>query len=151
MGQTTLSHQRIKDDRRGLDVTDGPRLRRQMRGEQVRFCADDLDVSNGETLRTLSWLASKKRQGTKSRKVWHRPCSKSYGDLMLAENSMMGVTAAGCELRIGAQARLGPCKVHFNVVSEHVNRRPPHWGHRLDREGSLPAWSQRVGTGKLRG
>jgi hypothetical protein len=26
---------------------------------------------NDETLRTLSWLASKKRQGTKSREVWH--------------------------------------------------------------------------------
>ncbi|WP_371933037.1 hypothetical protein [Bradyrhizobium sp. CCGUVB23] len=31
-----------------------------------------LDASNNETVRTLSSPASKKRQGTKSREVWHR-------------------------------------------------------------------------------
>jgi hypothetical protein len=35
-----------------------------------------LDAGNNETVRTLSWLASKKRQGTKSREVgreiWQR-------------------------------------------------------------------------------
>jgi ABC transporter substrate binding protein len=30
-----------------------------------------LDAGNTETLRTLNWPASKKRQGTKSREVWH--------------------------------------------------------------------------------
>jgi hypothetical protein len=34
-----------------------------------------------ETLRTLNWPASKKRQGTKSREVWHRVGSERYGDL----------------------------------------------------------------------
>jgi hypothetical protein len=30
-----------------------------------------LDAGNDETLRGLNWPASKKRQGTKSREVWH--------------------------------------------------------------------------------
>jgi hypothetical protein len=30
-----------------------------------------LDAGNDETLGRLSWPASKKRQGTKSREVWH--------------------------------------------------------------------------------
>jgi hypothetical protein len=30
-----------------------------------------LDAGNDETLRRLNWPASKKRQGTKSREVWH--------------------------------------------------------------------------------
>src|ERR1700747_3595614 len=29
------------------------------------------DAGNDETLRRLNWQASKKRQGTKSREVWH--------------------------------------------------------------------------------
>jgi hypothetical protein len=39
-----------------------------------RFCAGlcwFLDAGNDDTLGALSWPASKKRQGTKSREVWH--------------------------------------------------------------------------------
>jgi hypothetical protein len=44
--------------------------------DQCRFLCWFLDAGNNETVRTLSWLASKKRQGTKSREVgreiWQR-------------------------------------------------------------------------------
>jgi hypothetical protein len=36
-----------------------------------------------------------KRQGTKSREVWHRQCSECYGDTMLAPASMIEMTLAG--------------------------------------------------------
>src|SRR6516165_8210255 len=40
-----------------------------------------LDAGDDETIGTLSWPASKKRQGTKSREVGHRLGSGHYGDL----------------------------------------------------------------------
>jgi len=63
-----------------------------------------LDAGNDETLSTLSWPASKKRQGTKSREVWHRLGSGRYGDLMRAPSSVVNVTQGGWDLRMGAQA-----------------------------------------------
>jgi hypothetical protein len=36
-----------------------------------RSCSGFLDAGNDETLGRLSWPASEKRQGTKSREVWH--------------------------------------------------------------------------------
>jgi len=36
-------------------------------------------------LRTLNWPASKKRQGTKSREVWHRRTSECYEVLDLGK------------------------------------------------------------------
>src|SRR5262245_4096272 len=59
-----------------------------------------LDAGNNETLRTLSEPASKKRQGTKSREVGHRPRSECYGDLMPAPTSMIDVALAEFGLRI---------------------------------------------------
>jgi hypothetical protein len=47
--------------------------------------------------------ASEKRQGTKSREVWRRLCSASYGDFTPAPTSMVDVTLAGC----GDAARRG--------------------------------------------
>ena len=41
-----------------------------------------LDAGNDETLGRLSWPASKKRQGTKSREVGHWLGSERYGDYM---------------------------------------------------------------------
>jgi hypothetical protein len=50
------------------------------------------DASDNETYRLLSWPASKKRQGTKPREVWHRLGSGRYGDLMPAATSVVTVT-----------------------------------------------------------
>ena len=63
-----------------------------------------LDAGNDEMLGTLSWPASKKRQGTKSREVWHRLGSGRYGDLIRAPSSVVNVTQGGWDLRMGAQA-----------------------------------------------
>jgi len=51
-----------------------------------------LDAGNDETLHTLNWPASKKRQGTKSREVGHRPSSGRYADLMSAPLLMVSAT-----------------------------------------------------------
>ena len=51
-----------------------------------------MDAGNAEVLRTLSELASKKRQGTKSRDFGERLGSEGYGDLMLAPSSLAGAT-----------------------------------------------------------
>ena len=58
-------------------------------------------------LRTLTWPASKKRQGTKSREVGHRLSSGRYGDLMLAPNSMMGGMLTGFDLRVVSDVQEG--------------------------------------------
>jgi len=55
-----------------------------------------LDAGNDETLHTLNWPASKKRQGTKSREVGHRLSSERYGDLMPAPLSMVSATDRYC-------------------------------------------------------
>ena len=127
----------------------GMKLRAILHRTSLQLCRF-LDASNDETIRTLSWLASKKRQGAKSREVWHRPCSESYGDLKLAENSMIGVRWAGCDLQISAQARSGPCKGHLGVVSERINGRSARYRTRSDREGSLPALSPRIPSERSR-
>src|ERR1700739_808147 len=53
-----------------------------------------LDAGNNETFRTLRGPASKKRQGTKSREVGHRPSSGRYEDSMPAPLSMVSATRA---------------------------------------------------------
>jgi hypothetical protein len=58
-----------------------------------------------ETLHALMRSASEKRQGTKSREVWRRLGSESYGDFTPAPTAMVDVTLAGCELRRCRQAR----------------------------------------------
>ena len=55
--------------------------RRQVGGSPLMLWF--LDAGDDETIGTLSWPASKKRQGTKSREVGHRLGSGRYGDLML--------------------------------------------------------------------
>ena len=54
------------------------------------------DAGDDETIGTLSWPASKKRQGTKSREVGHRLSSERYGDLMPAPLSMVSATDRCC-------------------------------------------------------
>ena len=53
-----------------------------------------LDAGNKEMIRRLNWPASKKRQGTKSREVGHRPSSGRYEDSMPAPLSMVSATRA---------------------------------------------------------
>src|SRR6266850_2048042 len=43
--------------------------------------------------------ASKKRQGTKSREVWHWRCRGRYGDLIAAPGWRVDVTPRGCGRR----------------------------------------------------
>jgi len=56
--------------------------------------------------RALWRPASKKRQGTKSREVWHWRRSGRYGDLMVAPSWRVDVTPTGCGRRICTPARL---------------------------------------------
>ena len=53
-----------------------------------------LDAGNDETLHTLNWPASKKRQGTKSREDGHRLGSGRYQNFMPAPRSMVSATRA---------------------------------------------------------
>src|SRR3982074_1235214 len=49
--------------------------------------------------RAHNWPASKKRQGTKSRRVGHRLSSRRYEDLMPAPLSMVSATRARGDMR----------------------------------------------------
>jgi hypothetical protein len=51
----------------------------------------------------LSSPASKKRQGTKSREVWHRLGSGRYGDLIRPPTLVVNVTQGGWDLRMDVQ------------------------------------------------
>jgi hypothetical protein len=82
-----------------------------------------LDAGNDETLRTLNWPASKKRQDTKSREVGHRLSSERYGDLMPAPNSMIAVRLAGFDLRVWTYGMPAECNGHFGGCSERINAR----------------------------
>ena len=55
---------------------------------------------NNEAVCTLSSPASKKRQGTKSRGVWHRQGSECHGDLMLAAVSIAGGARSNWIIRV---------------------------------------------------
>jgi hypothetical protein len=94
--------------------------------------------------------ASKKRQGTKSREVWHWRCCGRYGDLIAAPGWRVDVTPTGCGQRIRPLARLeaynGPRSKRLKRIKERTARRP----RRPGREGSLLAWGQCIGTGKWR-
>ena len=85
-----------------------------------------LDAGDDETIGMLSWPASKKRQGTKSREVGRRLGSERYGDLMPALTSMVDATLAGCELHVCTQARSGACDRQLGGGSERINGRSAH-------------------------
>ena len=91
--------------------------------------------------------ASKKRQGTKSREVWHWRCCGRYGDLIAAPCWRVDVTPTGCGRRISSLARLEAYNKH---LSKRLNRIKERTARRPGREGSMPAWGQRIGTGKWR-
>src|SRR6266478_4149825 len=85
-----------------------------------------LDAGNDETLGTLSWPASKKRQGTKSREVGHWRGNRRYGDLMPAQSSRVDVTLSGCDLRVGTLARSRACNGHLGLRLERIDGRSGH-------------------------
>jgi hypothetical protein len=92
-----------------------------------------------ETLGMLSWPASKKRQGTKSRGSWVLVGNGRYGDLMPALTLRVEVTPAGCGRRIRSLARLEARNGHLGKRAERINERTAHRPQRRGREGSLPA------------
>ena len=94
--------------------------------------------------------ASEKRQGTKSREVWHWRCCGRYGDLMAAPGWRVDVTPTGCGRRISPLARLEAHSRHLSKRLKRIKERTARRPRRPGREGSLPAWSQRIGTGKSR-
>ena len=94
--------------------------------------------------------ASKKRQGTKSREVWHWRCCGRYGDLMAAPGWRVDATPRGCGRRISPLARLEAYNWHLGKRLKRIKERTARRQRRPGREGSLPAWGQRIGTGKSR-
>jgi hypothetical protein len=93
------------------------------RGRPIRSKAIFETDTNDEAFGGLSWPASKKRQGTKSREVGHRRGSGRYGDLMAAPSSRVDVTSTGCGRRICTLARLEACNRHLGKRSERINER----------------------------
>ena len=85
-----------------------------------------LDAGDDETIGTLSWPASKNRQGTKPPEVGHRLSSERYGDLMPAPSSMIDVMLIGFDLRVCLYGRSAECGRHFGWCSERINVRSVH-------------------------
>ena len=94
--------------------------------------------------------ASKKRQGTKSREVWHWRCRGRYGDLIVAPGWRVDVTRRGCCRRISPLARLEAYNRSLSKRLKRIRERTARRPRRPGREGSLPARGQRIGTGKWR-
>jgi hypothetical protein len=87
---------------------------------QVFGCRHD------DTRRVLSSPASKKRQGTKSREVWHRQGSGRYGDLIRAPNWMVSVRQGGLDLRMDVQTKPRAHDGHLSTGSECANGHSAH-------------------------
>ena len=85
-----------------------------------------LDAGDDETIGTLSWPASKKRQGTKSREVWHRLGSGRYGDLIRAPTSAVNVTQGGWDLQVDAQVTPRAHDGQLSAGSECANGHLAH-------------------------
>jgi hypothetical protein len=83
-----------------------------------------LDAGNDDTLGALSWPASKKRQGTKSREVWHPAVQRvlwgSYvgGDL----DGGRGASTRRRGMRACRRAQ-GECNGHLGGHTEFINGR----------------------------
>ena len=82
-----------------------------------------LDAGNDERLGRLSWPASKKRQGTKSREVGHWLAASAHGDLMLAAVSIMGGTPVRRDVHVRMQVSPGECNGRLGEHTEFVNGR----------------------------
>jgi len=96
-----------------------------------------------KSIHALRQPAAEKRQGTKSREVERRQGSGRYGDLMQVPSLWVDLISAECIRRVcvlGPEAGdggLGKCFEQINELRLRLARR-------LGREGSLPAWDQRV-------
>jgi len=75
-----------------------------------------------EPFHALRRPASKKRECTKSREVWHWRCSGRYGDLMAAPSWRVDVTPTGCGRPISPLARLEAYR-HPGERLERINVR----------------------------
>jgi hypothetical protein len=91
-------------------------------------CVQVFGRRHDEPFHALWRPASKKRQGTKSREVWHWRCGERYGDLMAAPNWRVDVTPTGCGRQIGALARLEAYNRHLGKRLERINERPVRRG-----------------------
>ena len=100
-----------------------------------------------EAIHALRRPASEKRQGTKSREVWHWRCCGRYGDLIAAPGWWVDVK---CGRRISPLARLEAYNKHLSKRLSRIKERMARRPRRPGRERSLPAWGQRIGTGKSR-
>src|ERR1700756_5982876 len=89
-------------------------------GVQVFGCRDD------ETDRLLSWPASKKRQGTKSREVWQRQGSGRYGDLIRAPTLVVNVAQGGWDLRMDVETMPRAYDGDLSTGSECANGHSAH-------------------------
>jgi hypothetical protein len=78
--------------------------------------------------RALWRPASKKRQGTKSREVWHWRRNGRYGDLMAAPSSRMDVTPTRCRRRICILTGLEGRNRQFGKRSERISERAVRQG-----------------------
>jgi hypothetical protein len=67
--------------------------------------------------------ASKKRQGTKSREVWHRQGSVRYEDCMSALLSMVSATLARGDGHACMPSNQGECRRHLGGHAECINGR----------------------------
>ena len=110
--------------------------------ELFAFCGG-FRLPECKSIHALRQPAAEKRQGTKSREVEHRRGSGRYGDLMLVPSAKVDLISAECSRRVcvlGPEAGdggLGKCFEQINELRLRLARR-------LGREGSLPAWDQRV-------
>jgi hypothetical protein len=96
-------------------------------GSHVAYCAVFWTPARRTLPRPVA-AASKKRQGTKSREVWHWRCCGRYGDLMAAPGWRVDVTPTGCGRRISRLARLEAYSRHLSKrlkrIKERTARRP---------------------------
>ena len=113
-------------------------------------CVQVFGRRHDEPFHALRRPASKKRQGTKSREVGHWRCCGRYGDLIVAPGWRVDVTPTGCGRRISPLARLEAYNRHLSKRLKRIKERMARRPRRPGRERSLPAWGQRIGTGKLR-
>ena len=94
-----------------------------------------LDAGNDETLGRLTWPASKKRQGTRSREVWHPAVQRVLWDLMLVAISMVDAAPARSDVHARMQVSPGDCNGHLGGHTEFINGRLVRWRNEAMRAG----------------
>jgi hypothetical protein len=82
-----------------------------------------LDAGNDERCLALRRLASKKRQGTKSREAGHWLSSEHYGDLIFAPALMGARCPASGDLHGRAQGSLETCNGYLGRRVDRIDER----------------------------